>query len=389
LAAFFAAGRSEGMLPIGVRLILLAAAYVVGGVLSAAAPGAPSFAVLTLLAIGMLVWAALRRPKEAFAGGFVVLLDLAWVMFALYFTGGLASPLVPLLYAVVALAGLRANKPDGWIALGGATVGIFTIAYAWQHGDPAALRAAAGQAALLGAVTLAVRMYMGWSRAARLRAAATARMYRDLLGHVQDFVIATDTSWRVIEANASARSAFELSRAGASPTAPALAEVLHPLNPVACESMMAAVACGQRVMGVMLDVIDAQGEHRVLDCTAVPFGCSGGLSGTHVILRDVTAAESHRRNLARPGSQASIDEMVGTITHELNNPLAAIRLNAELAMFVSELPELNDIMAQVDRCKRVIQDLRMYTRDADGAQDPASHEGMPHPLVGDMDKVGV
>jgi PAS domain S-box-containing protein len=363
----------EAALPIQVRLLLLVAAYVAGGALNAAAPALPSFALLTLVAMAALILAfVFRRPQGAVLGGVVVALDLAWVLFALHFTGGLASPLVPLLYAVVALACLRSNSLDIGIAVAGAVVGIFTIAYVWESDPGLALSAAAGQAALLGAVTVVAYSYANWLRANGTRRIAEADVYRSLLSHSRDIIAATDQQFRLRSINEGGARLLGVGQATAAAQGRDLFELIQPHSRATTEVIKGQLAAGRPVFNLPLDGRTAEGRELSLELTAVPVA-GQGIDGVCLMLKDVTDLRHYQRDLAQPGRQASINQVVTTITHELNNPLAAIRLCAELSALTNSAERAEEIMELVDRCDDVIQGLQQYTTRRTDSSTGGSH----------------
>jgi len=355
--------RAEsGGLEIWVRLILLAAAYLASGLFNAMGPDVPYFTVITLLAIMLLMTAFfLRRSDKAALGGIAVILDLAWVSFALYFTGGPDSSLIPLVYAMVVLTCLRRHRFDMGVALGGAVVGIFTIGWVWQTHNAVMLNSAATHAALLGAVSIVAYMYADWMESEGELAAATAHSYRELLGHVAGAVISTDSEWNILELDETGSRMLGISEPEQPKTGRHLFDLLRPKYPADVEALIAQVAVGHSAAGVPFWVQNGYGGQRCVRLSAVPVFSNHHQSSIQIVLDDVTDIERARQALAEAEKYPAIEQVVANITHELNNPLAAIRLTAEMAALTNAEPDWDDIVVQVDRCDEIIKSLRVYT----------------------------
>jgi PAS domain S-box-containing protein len=126
-----------------------------------------------------------------------------------------------------------------------------------------------------------------------------------------------------------------------------------------------------RVLDELRQLLDGGGKHwrgefqiRRRDGRVVPIRCRGILvrdvKGRPwrmvAALRDISdarRAEESSRALARSARLATIGEITATITHEVNQPLAAILNNAETALLL-----LRDGKARSDTIKEILEDIR-------------------------------
>src|SRR3989442_878893 len=112
----------------------------------------------------------------------------------------------------------------------------------------------------------------------------------------------------------------------------------------------------------------ASGDRRVCDCTIT------GLSGIDsknllVALYDRTDELRAERELVAREKLATVGEIASGVAHEVNNPLAAIRMEAELLARASRDPDVTAAAAtmtrEVDRAARIVRSLLRLARRAD------------------------
>jgi len=115
-------------------------------------------------------------------------------------------------------------------------------------------------------------------------------------------------------------------------------------------------------------VTQASGDRRICDCTIT------GLSGIDsknllVALYDRTDELRAERELVAREKLATVGEIASGVAHEVNNPLAAIRMEAELLARASRDPEVTAAAAtmtrEVDRAARIVRSLLRLARRAD------------------------
>jgi two-component system NtrC family sensor kinase len=115
-------------------------------------------------------------------------------------------------------------------------------------------------------------------------------------------------------------------------------------------------------------VSQKSGERRICDCTVTDLR---GL-GSHdllVALYDRTDELRAQRELIAREKLATVGEIASGVAHEVNNPLAAIRMEAELLGRATRDPEASaaasTIVREVDRAARIVRSLLRLARRAD------------------------
>jgi PAS domain S-box-containing protein len=112
------------------------------------------------------------------------------------------------------------------------------------------------------------------------------------------------------------------------------------------------------------------GERRICDCTVT--GLAGLGSGDLLIaLYDRTDELRAQRELISREKLATVGEIAGGVAHEVNNPLTAIRMEAELLSRATREAETSSaagtIVREVDRAARIVRSLLRLARRADTA----------------------
>jgi PAS domain S-box-containing protein len=115
-------------------------------------------------------------------------------------------------------------------------------------------------------------------------------------------------------------------------------------------------------------VTQPSGDRRICDCTVT--GLSGvGPDSLLVALYDRTDELRAQRELIAREKLATVGEIASGVAHEVNNPLAAIRMEAELLGRASRDPETTTTAAtitrEVDRAARIVRSLLRLARRAD------------------------
>src|SRR5262249_61787806 len=93
----------------------------------------------------------------------------------------------------------------------------------------------------------------------------------------------------------------------------------------------------------------------------------GGRRGRVVTLVDVTEAERARDELRRNRTLSTIGQLTAQVTHEIYNPLGALKLNLEvleskLAGNEQAEPSLERLKRSLEHLSPIVLDLRYLTR---------------------------
>jgi two-component system NtrC family sensor kinase len=115
-------------------------------------------------------------------------------------------------------------------------------------------------------------------------------------------------------------------------------------------------------------VTQESGDRRICDCTVT--GLRGlGSESLLVALYDRTDELRAQRELIAREKLATVGEIASGVAHEVNNPLAAIRMEAELLGRSTRDPDASaaasTIVREVDRAARIVRSLLRLARRAD------------------------
>src|SRR5213082_1315731 len=126
------------------------------------------------------------------------------------------------------------------------------------------------------------------------------------------------------------------------------------------------------------------GDRRLCDCTVS--GLSGaGADSLLVALYDRTDELRAQRDLIAREKLATVGEIASGVAHEVNNPLAAIRMEAELLGRASKDPETSTTAAtitrEVDRAARIVRSLLRLARRADTAPTCVQMNDLVHDVA--------
>jgi PAS domain S-box-containing protein len=111
------------------------------------------------------------------------------------------------------------------------------------------------------------------------------------------------------------------------------------------------------------------------------------VSGVAVIERDVTQKKQTEAQLIVSDRMASVGTLAAGVAHEINNPLASVMANLDLAVRDTEelsesvgfngsdlLDQLNDAREAAERVRRIVKDLKIFSRVDDDKRDPVDVE---------------
>jgi PAS domain S-box-containing protein len=122
--------------------------------------------------------------------------------------------------------------------------------------------------------------------------------------------------------------------------------------------------------------LDSGGEGKQITISARPFEKDGAVSGVVTVVRDVTEERATQTRLLVADRLASIGMLAAGVAHEINNPLAAVLANLDLASDQlarllggpnpPEVAEIGHMLHEAkdagDRVRRIVRDLRTLSR---------------------------
>ncbi|MCK4323325.1 MAG: PAS domain-containing protein, partial [Armatimonadetes bacterium] len=271
------------------RLLLLGAALVVACVLYSMLPEIAYFIALTLSLIALVAasFAVDTQQSSWLIGGTVALMHIAWIAFALQFTGHLSSPLLPLLYLVVVIYSIYASNAQTGLVVGGAVVALSAQALVMGSASSEVLLTLAGHSILLIAISWIVSKYMTQLYQAHDTARHKARRYWGMTESSEDALLVVDPGWRVQEANA---TAVKMLGNGDGPRLDGknLLELLQLRHPERLRPYQDRILAGESVSEIPLTTTGGNGKPHTLLFSALPVTEENQIITINVAIRDIT-----------------------------------------------------------------------------------------------------
>jgi PAS domain S-box-containing protein len=189
------------------------------------------------------------------------------------------------------------------------------------------------------------------------------RLLREVLGAVPDGVVVVDANREVRTSNAAAVQL--LGRSGAE-----LASWIGQQAPITLA--LRGVSVDREELVIRLD----NGKRRWLKVSTRPLRDESGIHGALAVFLDMTHEKESQEQLMISDRMASIGMLAAGVAHELNNPLAAVLANIQLAgslieelatdATTRELAEMiDDAQKAGDRVRLIVRDLRIFARHED------------------------
>lgn len=159
------------------------------------------------------------------------------------------------------------------------------------------------------------------------------------------------------------------------------------LNLVAPRHHGAARAAFERALAAneptTIDVM-AAGSHEDItwySCRVGPVSSDGAVSGAVLMVRDATEKRQSEAQLVATDRMASVGTLAAGVAHEINNPLAAVIANLELAIGDLQalslppssnelLEELRDAREAAERVRLIVRDLKLFSRAEEERRGP-------------------
>lgn len=156
-------------------------------------------------------------------------------------------------------------------------------------------------------------------------------------------------------------------------------DFVHPDDRGAATALMEAQDAEARVAGFEVRMLRKDGSVATLEGSLAQDVVFDGVAAKLRVLRDITERKKLQAQLLVSDRMASVGLLAAGVAHEINNPLAAVMGNLELALeAVGRLPdgtndrlliesELRDALEAADRVRRIVRDLKIFARSEDEA----------------------
>lgn len=321
------------------------------------------------IALGLIL--AVPLTRRAWQIVLHLVFDLLWIGVLAWITGGVASPAIPLFFAVILINALALPGVAPFVmpAIGGLILGVIatlslanitplTPAYLQAYPGVADINRIVGQLAIQLAGLFLVDL-LGQLLARRL---GEQRLYtRELLDQLGEGVIAIDHQGAITYANDEAVRLLQLpvTDLTGSPLASALADPhldhlrarLEGIPGPGIERLR--LADGRQLVARISDLINKKGT----------------LLGRTLLVADETRVRLLEENAHRAQHLANLGEMAAGIAHEIRNPLASLRGCAQEIAAISaqrgddDARALTTIMlGESDRLARIVDEFLEFSR---------------------------
>lgn len=326
--------------------------------------------LITVGAISGLLAAGVHWTRFQWQIVLHLVFDLLWVGLLLYLTGGVASPAVPLLFAVVLIANLvlPGVVPFVMPALAALVMaGIAALYLAQASPFPAEFLASypllADTNRIMGNLAVQVGGVFVVDLLAQLltRRLREQRLFTDeLLDQLGEGVIAIDRTGSVAYVNDEARRVLHLPEGlhGQQVLTLLATHHLEDLRELATTATLPQV---RRLQGI-------NGRFLVVRATQL-LGRKGQLVGRTILVADETRLRVLEENAQRSEHLASLGEMAAGIAHEVRNPLTSLRGCAQELADICTTSHLPDaaalagiLVTESDRLARIVSDFLSLSR---------------------------
>ena len=155
-----------------------------------------------------------------------------------------------------------------------------------------------------------------------------------------------------------------------------LAEQREPLRRL----FNSVISTGQRTVWEGPGPRDSAGAVGIYSYHVGPVTEGAQIVGLVLICREITAQKAAEKQLLAAERMASLGTLAAGIAHEINNPLSVVSLNLDLLQQALEelrasgrvsaglSEQLGDARVATDRVRRIVRDLRMFSRGSEDKQ---------------------
>jgi signal transduction histidine kinase len=355
------------------------------------APDTVEFARWLLIAVGIvsgILASLVSWSRHQWQLVLHLVFDLAWIGILLHLTGGVGSPAVLLLFAVVMISNLVLPGVFPFVVPSLAALVLTTTAALYLAGSSPFpkefLEAYPGLSdthRIIGnlAVQMAAVFVVDLLAQLLTRNLREQRLFTDeLLDQLGEGVIAIDPVGTVIYLNDEARRLLHLPEGVRGQPAKNILSGEH-------LSLVRELA-GSPQLPQISRMHGANGRQLVIRATAL-IGRRGRALGRTILIADETRLQVLEQNAQRAEHLAALGEMAAGIAHEVRNPLASLRGCAQELAEMSVKSHQDDaqaltaiLLSESDRLARIVSDFLAFSRLREPNRGPLDLEPVFHDI---------
>lgn len=363
---------------LGVLASLYYASLTLGGA-GVAAQGFLALVLCGVVLVGMsLALMHLLSPSARRAT--VLLVDVGWLLAALWLGQGLHMLVLPLLFVIVTVTAWRGERWELAVVLlliTGGMVGLAALGLSAMT-----LTTVAVEVVVLAASGGAVRMLTRGTRAAPGSTGAAAdTAYETLLQASPDAIFALDPkTFRIRSCNPAAVSRFGDDQSGEGLMGRTFGQVVTIRDEEFLPACRERLARGEAVHAATATAIGPDGREMELLMDLTPSAATGPGRYIQAIVRVPEPACDPEPEVSSWPDYDFTSHYIPSLTHELNNHLGAIRLSAELSASTGVPPDCSMIQSEVDHCQQVLQ--TVVTQMLRASRPPSANTARPRCELG-------
>jgi len=358
----------------------------------------------TLYCILLYLWVAYQQSRVMRLNVLILVIDLAFALALIRFTGGVASPFFLALYLIAALQAFYYGIRRGiGVLVSSSLLYLIAIWPTWQPTSASLVSLRLGFMVLVVVPLGILSERERWRRreleemnreledkSARLEEAysqqrALQEHLASIMASITNGIIAVDLAERVTAWNRAMEVRYDI--AAAEVMGRRLADVFPALEQEGVVEPLRGVLLGE-ADAMHLREVEHQTQKKgkiIMNVDGYPMrDMKGELQGAVLVIEDVTRRVALERQMRQAEKLSALGTLSAGLAHEINNPLGVITSRVEVALMEAEgmdipkqlIDDLKVIDKHANRAARIAHGLLSFARPAAGRLVPLDPNGV-------------